>query len=75
MAGKGRVGYKVQKEEILVWLKKLKGCQCAWSLVKEREKSRRRNENGKLGGAEFTQALDSHSKEAGWYRISAMKNF
>ena len=68
------MGYEVQREEILVWLKKLKGCQCAWSLVKEREKSRR-NENGKLGGAEFTQALDSHSKEAGCYRICAMKNF
>lgn len=54
MAAKGRVGYKVQREEILVWLKKLKGCQCAWSLVKEGERSRRRDENGKLGREQFT---------------------
>lgn len=74
MAAKDMVGYKVQSEEIWVCLRKLKGCQCACNLVNEKERGRRRGENAKLGMEHFTQTLDSHGKETGWYGVSAMES-
>lgn len=46
-----------------------------WSLVNEKERSRRRDKDGKMSRPHVTRAPDSHGKESGLYGVSAMKSF